>query len=67
MKVGVNYSKYVNGMQSLRKTKQTGVPVKNDEERIEQQNREKEICLNCTKKKCRGTKKCFEKERNKND
>jgi hypothetical protein len=33
---------------------------------IAQENAEKEICLNCTKKKCSGTRECFNKERLKN-
>lgn len=31
-------------------------------EMIEKRNKEREVCLACTKKKCYGTKVCFEKE-----
>jgi hypothetical protein len=54
-------------MAGLRKADETGKAVRRNEAKIEQQNRECEICLNCTKKKCKGTAKCFEKERNKYD
>jgi hypothetical protein len=54
-------------MSGLRKADETGKSVWKDEAKIEQQNREREICLNCTKKKCKGTAKCFEKERDKYD
>ena len=40
-------------------------PVVKDEKEIERQNREKDICLLCTKKKCIGTEECFERERKK--
>lgn len=36
-----------------------------NKEEIERQNRIKDVCLNCNKKKCYGTDKCFNKERNK--
>jgi hypothetical protein len=67
VKVGFNHAKYANGLDNLRKVDHSGKTVNRNEEKIEQQNREREICLNCTKKKCRGTRNCFEKERNKHD
>ena len=41
------------------------VPVKTPEE-VEKENRIKDVCLNCKKKVCKGSQRCFEKERNKN-
>lgn len=67
MKVKTNPSKYGNGLYALHKVDETGRVAQKDEERIRQANEEKEICLNCTKKKCMGTKRCFDKERNKHD
>lgn len=32
-------------------------------EKVARENREKEICLNCTQKKCFGSQKCFNKHR----
>lgn len=32
--------------------------------RIEKENRDKDICLHCTKPTCSGSDKCFRKERN---
>ena len=39
-------------------------PVEKNPEKVEQQNKIKQVCLNCTKKKCRGTKECFMREKN---
>ena len=42
------------------------VPCKTPEE-VEKANRIKNVCLNCKKKVCKGSERCFEKERNKNN
>lgn len=36
-----------------------------DPEKVARENREKEICLNCTQKKCFGSQKCFNEHRRK--
>lgn len=73
MKIQTNREKYINKWDVI---EGIAVPIQKpskdneyyawiDEKMIEAENREKEVCLNCTKAKCRGTRKCFEKERNK--
>ena len=51
---------------SLRVQRDCGerVPEKKIEE-VERENANKQVCLNCTKKRCSGTARCFKKERDK--
>lgn len=52
-----------NSIASLRMLDDSGEPARaRDAKAIERENRMKQVCLNCTQPKCRGTKKCFEKE-----
>jgi hypothetical protein len=65
--VRINCDKYLNkcwGAVSLPSRDAEEVSHK-DEKQIERRNKEREVCLNCTKKKCSGTYECFRKERNK--
>ena len=64
--VCINGRKYVNKSSNI----QTVVdPGERDQpystEEIEQRNKVKDVCLNCKRKKCTGTKLCYEKERKK--
>ncbi len=59
----VEYEKYSHTKYDIHTVDETGKVVVKDAEEIERQNRNKEICLNCKKKKCTGTNLCFEKER----
>lgn len=38
------------------------LPVQ-DPEKVKKENAIKDVCLNCTKEKCKGSEKCFMKER----
>ena len=50
----------------IRTTDESGMPTsEKDLEEIERENANKEVCLNCTKKRCKGSEECFKKERNK--
>lgn len=66
MKVEINRHKYLN-KRELRTIDESGEAVIRDEKEIEAQNKIKEVCLRCTKKKCTGSEECFEKERTRND
>ena len=66
MRTKINFTKYGNKW-NLHTIDESGKIAERDEKEIEAQNKIKDVCLNCTKKKCRDTKLCFEKERNKND
>lgn len=61
MNVKTNFRKYTykTGMH----ISDRGEPVHKNKEEIERQNKIKEVCLNCTKKKCKGSDKCFEKRK----
>lgn len=65
MRTRINLTKY-NNKWDMHTIDETGKAIRKDAEKIERQNKTKEICLTCTKKKCRGTDKCFAKERSKN-
>lgn len=67
MRVKVNLGKYANKRYEFHTAKDLGESVQKNPEEIERLNKKKDICLNCTKKKCTGTDRCFEKERNKHD
>lgn len=66
--VRTNYEKYnkVHGTAIIESGTAHSVSKERAEE-IARINTEKKVCLNCTKKKCRGTRECFMKERNKYD
>lgn len=61
MNVKTNFRKYTykTGM----RISDRGEPVHKNEKEIERQNKIKEVCLTCTKKKCKGSDKCFEKRK----
>lgn len=68
MKTQTNWTKYINKNYLVHTRDESGKPApERDPEEVARENREKEVCLNCTKKKCTGTYNCFRKERNKND
>lgn len=61
-----NCKKYANKQYIVHTVDQSGsMSRRRDPDLIAQENAEKQICLNCTKKKCSGTRECFNKERNK--
>lgn len=61
-----NFSKTNNFSASLRVSADSNDPApERDAEEIKRENAIKDICLNCTKEKCKGTEKCFLKERDK--
>ena len=64
MKVQTNLGKYVNTRFDMHVSDGSRKAIQKDEEYVERQNRMKEVCLNCTKKKCSGTDRCFKNERN---
>ena len=64
MKTRTNYVKYDNRL-TICTADESGKIIQKDEKKVEQQNKIKEVCLKCTKKKCRGSDKCFEKEKDK--
>ena len=66
MKTRTNFTKYDHKW-ALHTTDESGKAAEKDEKKIEAQNKIKDVCLNCTKKKCRGSDECFKKERNKHD
>lgn len=66
MRVQTNLSKYVNKRFDLHTAKASGeIDQRYSAEEIEERNEIKDVCLNCKKKKCSGTDKCFKKEKEK--
>lgn len=65
MNVNINMDKYDFKNYNRHTIDESGKVALKDEREIELINKEKEVCLNCTKKKCKGHRSCFEKERNK--
>ena len=62
----INCKKYNNKRLIVHTVDERGTAAqKRDPAIIERENAEKQICLNCTKAKCSGTRECFNKERNK--
>lgn len=62
--IHTNPKKYANKQYIMHTTDERGAMVhRRDPALIAQENAEKEICLNCTKKKCSGTRECFNKEK----
>lgn len=64
MRTRINFTKYDNKW-TLHTIDESGKVAEKDAKEIEEQNKIKDVCLNCTKTKCRGTDRCFERERNK--
>ena len=63
----INIEKYANKRYNIHTVTDPGKAEQKDEKEIEKRNKNKDVCLECIKKKCSGTEKCFEKERrNKN-
>lgn len=66
MRATTNWKKYANKQYIVHTRDESGaVAPGRDPEEVARANREKDVCLNCTKKKCSGTYACFRKERNK--
>lgn len=63
--VGINYTKYANKEYIHHVVDPGEREQPYDPEQIEHLNKIKDVCLNCKKKKCTGTKLCYEKEREK--
>lgn len=63
--VGISNEKYLNKCEFHTRDESGIAAEERDPKEIERENKIKEVCLNCTKAKCRGTRKCFEKERDK--
>lgn len=61
--VDINYTKYTNKRDYIQTTDESGKVIQRDEKEIECRNKEKEVCLKCTRKKCKGGEKCFEARR----
>lgn len=60
------YGKYPHKF-TFHTTDESGEVKQRDPKEVERENRLKEICLNCTRKKCSGSDKCFARERKKYD
>lgn len=66
MNVKTNFRKYT--YKTGLHVADNGEAVHKNEKEVERQNKIKEVCLNCTKEKCSGSRECFEKRKDmKND
>lgn len=60
------YRERKNRINYLHPVNETGKAAREkNPEKVARENRNKEICLNCTKRKCSGTAECFRAERDK--
>lgn len=68
MKVEINRDKYINKIDVYHTIDDSGdfnEITEKDEKEIEERNKIKLVCLECTKEKCTGNQKCFNEERKK--
>ena len=63
--VNTNWQKCYNKLGGLRMAEQGDPLPEKDPVKVAKENKIKEVCLNCKKKKCSGGRSCFERERKK--